>query len=104
MESLDKKEKLNVLFDLYRPLLTERQVLFFELYYREDYSLSEISDLYSISRNAIFDHLKKVEDYLIDYENKLHLYALQETRKKLLEDYLNTQDETFLEELRKLDE
>ena len=51
MEALDKKEQLNQLFDLYQPLLTDKQSLYFELYYKEDYSLQEISELYQLSRS-----------------------------------------------------
>jgi predicted DNA-binding protein YlxM (UPF0122 family) len=104
MEVLIKKERLNQLFDLYRPLFTERQILFFELYYREDYSLAEISELYSISRNAIFDHLKKVEEYLLEYEEKLKLLKMQERRKTLIDAIIESKDLSLLEQLRKLDE
>lgn len=104
MEALDKKEQLNQLFDLYKTLLTEKQCLYFELYYREDYSLQEISEIYTVSRNAVFDQLKKVEDYLISYEEKLHLLALQIKRKELIDQALETKNLELLEALRKLDE
>lgn len=104
MEALDKKEQLNQLFDLYGSLLTEKQCLYFELYYREDYSLQEISEIYTVSRNAIFDQLKKVEEHLNSYEEKLHLLALQLKRKDLIEKAIESSDLSLLEELRKLDE
>ena len=104
MEALDKKEQLNQLFDLYKNLLTEKQCLYFELYYREDYSLQEISEIYTVSRNAVFDQLKKVEDYLFLYEEKLSLLALQTKRKELIDKAIETKDFKLLEALRKLDE
>ncbi|PKK99393.1 MAG: hypothetical protein CVV57_02410 [Tenericutes bacterium HGW-Tenericutes-2] len=104
MEALDKKEQLNQLFDLYKSLLTEKQCLYFELYYREDYSLQEISEIYTVSRNAVFDQLKKVEDYLFSYEEKLSLLALQLKRKELIDKAIETKDFKLLEALRKLDE
>ncbi|HCB66567.1 MAG: hypothetical protein A2102_01005 [Tenericutes bacterium GWF2_38_8] len=104
MESLDKKEQLNKLFDLYGSLLTEKQILYFELYYREDYSLQEISELYQVSRNAVFDHLKKVEEHLFFYEERLHLLKLQEQRLNLIDKALEDKDLSLLEQLRKLDE
>ncbi len=104
MEALDKKEQLNQLFDLYHSLLTEKQKLYFELYYKEDYSLQEISELYKLSRNAVFDHLKKVEDHLINYESKLKLLDLKKQRQHLISKYLETKDIMLLTDLRKLDE
>lgn len=104
METLDKKEYLNQLFDLYELLLTEKQRLYFEHYYKEDYSLQEISELYQVSRNAIFDQLKKVEDYLMDFEDKLKLLNLRNKRLELIEKIKLSHDLTLLEALRKLDE
>lgn len=104
MEAFVKKEQLNLLFDLYEPLLTEKQVLFFKLYYHEDYSLQEISSLYEVSRNAVFDHLKKVEDHLLSYEEKLGLLAKQTQRKQLIDQIEEQQDLELLKALRKLDE
>lgn len=104
MEALDKKEMLNRLFDMYHTLLTEKQVLYFELYYKEDYSLQEIAELYQLSRNAIFDHLKKVEEHLMDYEEKLGLWKHREKRLILIDEVLDTHNLELLEQLRKLDE
>jgi len=104
MEALEKKEQLNQLFDIYQSLLTEKQVKYFELYYHEDYSLQEISDIYQVSRHAVFDQLKKVEEHLLNYEEKLKLYDAQTKRQKLIEELIETKDLTLLEKLRKLDE
>lgn len=104
METLDKKEYLNQLFDFYESLLTEKQRLYFEYYYIEDYSLQEISELYKVSRNAIFDHLKKVEQHLLDFEKKLKLLTLKNQRLALIEKIKTSGDLTLLDALRKLDE
>jgi uncharacterized protein len=104
MEALDKKEHLNQLFVFYRPLFTEKQILYFELYYQEDYSLAEISELYQVSRNAIFEHIKKVEENLSIYEEKLKLFEKENKRKKIIEEIIESKDISLLEELRKLDE
>ncbi len=104
MEALEKKEQLNQLFDLYQSLLTEKQCLYFKLYYHEDYSLQEIAEIYQLSRNAIFDHLKKVEDHLLDYESKLKLYDMQQKRLNLIDKLEETNDLSLLKALRKLDE
>jgi len=104
MEVLEKKEQLNQLYDLYKNLLTEKQVLYFELYYQEDYSLQEIAELYQVSRNAVFDQLRKVEEYLYQYEEKLKLHDKQIKRIELLDAFEKTKDNMYLELLRKLDE
>lgn len=104
MEVLEKKEQLNELFDLYHTLLTEKQKLYFTLYYHQDYSLQEIAELQQVSRNNVFDHIKKVEEHLVDYENKLKLKALRHKRQQLLTLYQETGDQTYLVALGKLDE
>jgi predicted DNA-binding protein YlxM (UPF0122 family) len=104
MEVLEKKEQLNQLFDLYKNLLTDKQVLYYELYYHEDYSLQEIAELYQVSRNAVFDHLKKVEEHLYDYETKLKLLYKQSKRTSIYDEIEEKKDITLIEQLRKLDE
>ncbi len=64
----------NNLYDLYKNLLTEKQQEYFEDYYFNNYSLSEIADNYDISRNAISKQLSVIKEKLDDYEKKLGLY------------------------------
>ena len=73
-QSLEKKNHYNFLYSFYSPLLTKKQCEVFENYYFEDYSLSEISESLGVSRNAIWDLLKKVEHNLDEYEEKLGLF------------------------------
>ena len=47
--------RMTMLFDFYGELLTERQKEFYELYYDEDLSLSEIAENYGISRQVVRD-------------------------------------------------
>ena len=70
---LEKREKLIELYDLYSSLLTDKQRGYFENYYFDDLSISEIALNYNISRNGVYDQLKRVENSLIDYESKLKL-------------------------------
>ena len=62
------------LFDVYKELLTSKQQEYFILYYYEDYSLKEISEMKDVSRNAVFDQIKKVINNLEEYESKLKIY------------------------------
>lgn len=73
MEVLEKKEYFNELFAYYQKLLTEKQQEIFEDYYVNDFSLGEIAENNNISRNAVFDTIKKVEKLLENYEIKLQL-------------------------------
>jgi predicted DNA-binding protein YlxM (UPF0122 family) len=70
---MDKVIRMTLLYDFYGPLLTERQQKFIDLYYGNDYSLGEIAENYGVSRQAVYDTLKRAENILVNYENKLGL-------------------------------
>jgi len=84
-EIVEKKNHLNRLFDFYQRLLTDRQREIFGMYFLEDYSLAEIASSLSISRNAVFDALKKVSVILDQYEEALGLSRLYDARRRLIE-------------------
>ncbi|MFD2133098.1 putative DNA-binding protein [Pseudogracilibacillus auburnensis] len=73
-----------MLYDFYHELLTNKQKEYMELYYREDYSLGEISNLRDVSRQAVYDNIKRTEQLLHSYEEKLHLYEKFMKRNQLL--------------------
>lgn len=75
---------LPCLLDIYGVLLTDRKRELLDYYYEEDYSLSEISELTGISRQGIRDSVKKGEALLIDYEEKLGLYAKKKAAQAAL--------------------
>ncbi len=104
METLEKKEQLNELFDIYQSLLTDKQVEYFRYYYQDDYSLQEISDILKVSRNAIFDQLKKVEAHLFSYEEKLNILKRKQKRLEILDQLDESGDLKLIDQLRKLDE
>lgn len=70
---IEKTEHMVMLKDFYGPLLTDKQQLVFSLYYENDLSLSEISEEMNISRQAVFDILKRAGNALEDYEKRLNL-------------------------------
>lgn len=76
---------LNSLFDIYQELLTEHEQLIFKDYYQDDLSLKEIADNNSISRSAVHNTLKAVNEKLLFYENKLNIYKNKSVLKKLLQ-------------------
>lgn len=65
--------KFNLLFDFYGPLLTNRQRDIYQMYYGEDLSLGEIGEQLGISRQAVYDNIKRSSKILADYESKLGL-------------------------------
>lgn len=89
---LEKREKLIELYDLYNNLLTEKQRSYFENYYFDDLSISEIALNYNISRNGVYDQLKRVVNTLIDYEEKLKL-AYKISKIESLDDNKLTKEE-----------
>ncbi|WP_206458988.1 YlxM family DNA-binding protein [Anaerovorax sp. IOR16] len=69
----DKIIEVSMLYDFYGQLLSEKQRTYFELYHEDNYSLSEIGAEYNISRQGVYDVVKKAEKSLYDFEKKLGL-------------------------------
>lgn len=66
-----KELKFVMLLDCYGDLLTEHQKSVMELYYCEDLSLAEIGNPMGITRQAVRDIIKRTENILLNYEEKL---------------------------------
>ncbi|GEP74791.1 putative DNA-binding protein [Weissella thailandensis] len=85
---LEKSMRLNMLFDFYQPLLTVKQNNYLQLYYADDYSLGEIAEEYQVSRQAVYDNIKRSTQLLENYEDRLHLYDDYQNRQQAA-DHLN---------------
>ncbi|WP_089829930.1 putative DNA-binding protein [Halolactibacillus halophilus] len=81
---LEKTTRVNFLLDFYQALLTPKQRSYMELYYLEDYSLGEISDTFDVSRQAVYDNIKRTEKMLESYEERLQLYEKFLNRQALI--------------------
>ena len=81
---MDNRIYLINLYDYYSELLTEKQKKYFEDYYFDNLSLSEISENDKISRNAIHKQLKDTISKLENYEEKLGLYQKGIEIKKII--------------------
>lgn len=65
--------RMTMLFDFYGEVLTDRQKEFFDLYYNEDLSLSEIAENYGISRQGVRDVIVRAEAVMTEIEDKTGL-------------------------------
>jgi uncharacterized protein len=82
---LERTNRVNTLFDFYGSLLTDKQQSILSLYYQDNYSLGEIASELAISRQAVFEHLKRAEQVMEDYEFKLQLSVQFARRAELAE-------------------
>ncbi|MET3110298.1 putative DNA-binding protein [Salinicoccus halitifaciens] len=110
-EELERTTRVNYLFDFYHSLLTEKQRAYVELYYLEDYSFSEIADTLKVTRQAVYDNLKRTKDLLEDYEANLGLYGAFIKRQQYyrqIREYIKNQDfnkiDAVINELETLEE
>lgn len=71
MVIIEEKVKISILCQLYGKLLTEKQYEVLDDYYNNDLSLSEIAENLEITRQAVRDNIKKGENKLLEYEEKL---------------------------------
>lgn len=104
---LEKTQRVNLLMDCYEDLLTEKQRQYLSLYYEEDLSLSEIAEDFNVSRNAVYDQIKRAVASLEEYETKLHLMEKHVQRLHLIEKIENQsignqQMQDYLEMLKKI--
>lgn len=82
---IEKTNRMNALFEFYSTLLTQKQMNYMELYYADDFSLGEIAEEFAVSRQAVYDNIKRTEKILEEYERKLHLYSNYIVREQLLD-------------------
>lgn len=83
--NIEKIVEINLLFEQYRYLLTDKQQEIVSLYYEENYSLGEISENLNVSRQGVYDTLKRSEKILRDYEEKLNLVQKIKTQEEFVE-------------------
>ncbi|WP_027107532.1 putative DNA-binding protein [Lacticigenium naphthae] len=89
---LEKTNHMNTLFEFYGSLLTIKQQAYMQLYYADDFSLGEIAEDFQVSRQAIYDNIKRTEVILEAYESKLRLveeFNKNNRRIQQLKDYID---------------
>lgn len=108
---LEKTTRMNYLFDFYQSLLTPKQRSYMSFYYLDDFSLGEIAEEFEVSRQAVFDNIKRTENMLEEYEEKLLLFQKFKERSEILNtirdnlgsDELSRKILPFIDALEKLD-
>ena len=85
---MEKNVKVSILCQLYGRLLTEKQYEFLDDYYNNDLSLSEIAENNNITRQAVRDVIKKGENKLFEYEEKLLFMKRTLNQEKKIEKVL----------------
>jgi len=73
LSAVESVFEITVLMDFYGQLLTERQYEMMDLHYNSDLSLGEIAEELKVSRQAVFDGLRKARQTLENYEKRLGL-------------------------------
>ncbi len=93
------RETLITLYEIYKNLFTDKQQNYFEMYYFEDLSLSEIAQNNNVSKSIIGKTISNVETKLKEYESLLNINKLYKSINKIKE---KTTDSKTKEELNKL--
>ena len=71
----------SMLLDYYGELLTDKQRECFDLHYNEDLSLSEIAEQLGISRQGVWDNIRRAESAMLEIEEKTGLIRRARQRK-----------------------
>ena len=103
----EKNLEIAFLLDFYGDILTQRKKDALDFYYNDDMSLSEIAEEMCISRQGVRDIIKKAEDELFFYEEKLGLAkkfrdAQTHAKKALAICEAEAVSDTIKDEIRKL--
>ncbi|MBE6595986.1 MAG: hypothetical protein E7644_09360 [Ruminococcaceae bacterium] len=75
----EKNLQVAELLDIYGLLLSDRHRELLDLYYNQDLSLGEIAAEVGISRQGVRDSIKKAEEELFFFEDRLHLLQKDKT-------------------------
>lgn len=101
---MDKGVRISILLEIYKNMLTDRQVDIVNLYYNNNLSLSEIAEDLQITRQAVRKSLVEAEKNLLLLEEKLEILKQQTIREEKIDRILeNIKDENvakMIEELR----
>jgi predicted DNA-binding protein YlxM (UPF0122 family) len=98
---MDDLYKTSLLLDFYGQMLTKRQYETLDLRCNGDYSFGEIAQELEISRQGVYDNIKRGKAALFDMENKLGLvsrFSHQKKRASEILEQLNAIDISVLDQ------
>ena len=99
--------KVSQLYDFYSELLSQKQTQYLNDYFFNDLSLTEISENYEISKQAVSNNIKRTIIELEQFEEKLNLIKLNNERLFLLNEIRKLTDNEeildYIEQLSKLE-
>ncbi len=81
---MSKNLDYTILFDIYGPLLTDKQRETLDLYYNEDLSLGEIAETMGVTRQAVMGCIQKCEQHLDELESLMGLAERNREIERLL--------------------
>ena len=96
---MNNREYITTLYEIYKKLLNEKERNYFEYYYFEDYSLSEIADLYEVSRSYASKYLNQITNKLTKFEEILKINNRNIKIKELLTSIKDDEVRSKIEEL-----
>ena len=85
-KSWERKWELSLRFDFYGPLIKENHRKIFEDYIQNDLSLGELSKEYGMTRQGIYDVVRRTSDKLDQFEEELKLIEKFSLAKEKLAD------------------
>ncbi len=98
MTEFEDKLLVSELYELYGQMLTKKQQELFELYYYEDCSIVEIAQMNDVTKNAIYNSLKKSIKQLSNFEEILKIKQKYEDNINLLKE--NNIDDSIINKIK----
>lgn len=88
----EKNMRYCLLLDFYGDVLPDNQRTMMDLYYNEDFSLTEIADEVGITRQGVRDSVRRAEETLASLEDNLGMLARFETLRRQRAEILSALD------------
>ena len=83
-KAMEEIYERTLLYDFYGELLTPHRREIYSAVVFDDMSLSEAAEAFGVSRQGIHDVVKKCDEALREYEDKLHRGAQFQTQRRIL--------------------
>jgi len=96
---LEEILEVTILLDYYGNLLSDKQRAYMAEHFEEDYSLSEIAKSHKVSRQAVYDNIKRGIKILNDYEEKIGFLQREKKIREKLKKLRANYSESMLDDL-----